>query len=259
MRHSLFILSPAASVTEDIHHSPPVSGAADERRTIAEIAELAGGLAHELRNPLSTVMMNLQLLAEELANPAVDPDDMRRRALLKLDTVLREARRLQVLFDDFLHVVGPCRPLALPTDLRDVVRRLADFVAPELRAARINVVVETPDEPVPAAVDEDLLRQAMLNIVRNAQEASAPGGTIRLSVRAAEKWAEIAVADEGVGIAPEDHDRVFRPFFSTKREGTGLGLSITRRIVAEHGGTLSFTSTPGRGTTFVMRMPLRKE
>jgi signal transduction histidine kinase len=227
----------------------------DDRRIITEIVELAGGLAHELRNPLSTMTMNLQLLAEDLRESSADPEDVRRRAMLKVAVLQREAGRLQRLFDDFLHVVGACRPTARPCDLRTIVRGLVEFLRPEVVLDGVELSLDLPDHEVIVPVDEDLIRQALLNLLRNAQQAIAGGGRIAVCVSDDAKAAEVSVRDSGVGIEPEAIDRVFRPFFSTKPGGTGLGLSITRRIVQEHGGTLTVESTPGAGACFVIRLP----
>lgn len=229
--------------------------AEEYRRTISELAELAGGLAHELRNPLSTMMVNLKLLAEDLRDATVHPDDVRRRALLKVDVLRREAERLQTLFDEFLNLTSPCRLQRKSSDLSTIVTRLVDFVTPLARNQGIKLEISGTERPRPCRVDEKLLSQALLNIVVNAQEALPEGGRIRLAVERQGEEFVIAVTDTGGGIAPEDRERIFRPFFSTKRQGTGLGLSITRRVVREHGGTLEMETELGKGTTFRIRIP----
>ncbi|MBI4717212.1 MAG: HAMP domain-containing histidine kinase [Planctomycetes bacterium] len=243
--------------------TPSEPRAADQRATIAayerlivEMTELAGGLAHELRNPLSTVMINLKLLEEDLRSPEGHPDDIRRRALLKVASLRREAERLQSLFDDFLRLMGPCRPKLAAVDVVAAVRRLAEFVAPLAHGKNVSLRFDAPAAPVPCLADERLLEQALLNLILNAQDAMPGGGTITLSVAADACGVAVQVSDTGVGIAPEAHGQVFRPFFSTKATGTGLGLSISQRIVQAHGGSLTFLSEPGRGTTFTLRLPV---
>lgn len=237
--------------------TPPSPGDAGEhRRAVAEIAELAGGLAHELRNPLSTIMIQLKLLTEDLQDTAVDAEDMRRRALLKVDSVRLEAERLQALFDEFLQLAGPCRLKLAYTDLASVLRRLAEFVEPAARQAGIRVETVLPAGTAMCRVDERLLGQALLNLVINAQQAMPQGGTLRIALTPGPQWMTLEVADTGVGIAPADQARIFRPFFSTKPHGTGLGLSITRRIVADHDGRLEFTSEQGRGSRFTIHLPV---
>lgn len=223
--------------------------------TVAEMAELAGGLAHELRNPLSTMMVNLKLLAEQLQDKDAHFDDIRRRALLKVDVLRREAERLQALFDDFLNLTTPYHLIKQPCDLNKVVARLGEFFDPMLKTGGIQLILRIGSEPVMVQADEKFLSQALLNLVVNSQQAMPEGGTLTISTLRESSDCVIHVADTGVGIAQQDRDRILRPFFSTKARGTGLGLSITRRIVQEHGGELTLAANPPRGTVFTIRLP----
>jgi signal transduction histidine kinase len=226
------------------------------QRRVAELTELAGGLAHELRNPLATVMLNLQLLAEDLQNEQSRPEDVRRRALLRVNGLQREAERLQALFDEFLRLAGSWSIQTVTTDLRPIIRRLVEFLEPLLHAHKIEAVVRLPDEPVTCRVDEKLLSQALLNIVINAQQAMPHGGTLGIELDPRPDSVSVRISDTGMGIAKDDYERILRPFFSTKAGGTGLGLSLVKRIVEEHGGSLRFESELGRGTTFTVTLPL---
>ena len=246
---STVTLNPNADNPED------ASLAAEHQRTIAELAELAGGLAHELRNPLSTMMINLKLLAETLRDTSAQVEDVRRRALLKVDVLRREAERLQCLFDEFLNLTGPCRLQRERIDLNAIVTRLANFFEPLATSAGLVLEVVGTDGPLPCVVDEKLLSQALLNVVVNAQEAMPEGGRLRITLEQDGGEAVISVSDTGVGIAEKDRERLLRPFFSTKAGGTGLGLSVTQRLIREHGGTLDFESKLGVGTTFRIRLP----
>ncbi len=225
------------------------------QKTIHEMSELAGGLAHELRNPLSTMMVNLKLLAEDLQDNAIDTENLRRRSLIKVETLRREADRLQSLFDDFLRLMGPSDVALRDTDLSQLIRRLLEFFEPLALNLSIAVHVSGTDDPVFASADEKLLSQALLNIVINAQQALPQGGTIDISLIQTDNDTIISVRDNGVGIADEDRERIFKPFFSTKKSGTGLGLSMTQRIVRDHDGSLDVTSLLGRGTTFTITLP----
>lgn len=244
-------------MNQQVNHSDsPTHGTLEDHRTIAEMAELAGGLAHELRNPLSTIMINLKLLAEDLQDARVHSDDARRRGLVRVEALSREAERLQGLFDEFLNLTGPCQPQRREADLNGIIGRLVEFFRPEAEAAGVEVSVAGTPEPLSCLVDEMLLRQALLNIMINAQQAMPGGGTLRISIGRDADWALVAVSDTGVGIAADQQQRIWRPFFSTKAAGSGLGLSITQRIIHKHGGTLSCQSEVGRGATFVVRLPL---
>ncbi len=224
---------------------------------MAEMAELVGGLAHELRNPLSTMMVNLKLLAEDLRDLDARPDDTRRRALLKVDVLLREAGRLQGLFDQFLSLTGPYQMQCKETDINSIVTDLVEFFRPQAQEHRIDMQVALAKGALSGCVDETLLRQALLNIMINAQQAMPDGGVLHISTEECGDEVVVTVSDTGVGIAKEDCERILRPFFSTGAGGSGLGLSITQRIINEHGGTLSFQSEPGEGTTFTIRLPCR--
>ena len=242
-------------VSEDITVSGESTPVKEDPRSIAQITELVGGLAHELRNPLSTMMINLKLLAEDLQDEQSSGGDVRRRALIKVDALRREAERLQNLFDEFLNLAGPFTLHKAQIDINLIVSRLAQFLEPMARANNVSVTVATAESPLMCLADEELLSQALLNIVLNGQQAMTDGGYLRIAAGEGEGEAFISVSDTGVGIAAEDAERVFRPFFSTKAKGSGLGLSITRRIIEEHGGTLTFSSELSKGTTFTIRLP----
>ncbi len=226
-------------------------------RTVAELAELAGGLAHELRNPLSTMMVNLKLLAEDLNQPGADADDVRRRALLKVDVLRREAERLQGLFDDFLRLMGPCRLEQTEENLNAVVTRLVEFFEPSANSTGVEVRTAFERDPLLCPLDETLLSQALLNVVINAQQAMPDGGELVISTGIEGDQAVITIRDTGVGVSKSDRERILRPFFSTKAGGNGLGLSITQRIVHEHGGSVGLRSKLGEGMTFTIKLPIR--
>lgn len=229
----------------------------DSKRLIAEMAELIGGLAHELRNPLSTMMVNLQLLAEDLKDDRPHPDDTRRRALHRVEVLQREAARLQHLFDAFLNVANPCGPVRTDADVAAVITRLVEFYQPVADDNAVQIELSLPERPLTASVDANLLRQALLNLVINAQQAMPDGGVLRVAAEEHDGRIRVSVSDTGVGIAEEDRPRILRPFYSTKAGGHGLGLAFVRRVIREHGGSLSFTSAPGSGTTFTLDLPVR--
>lgn len=224
-------------------------------RRVAELTELAGGLAHELRNPLSTLMVNLKLLGEDLRDFQARPEDTRRRALLKIEVLRREAERLQSLFDEFLRLAGTWSIHVAPVDLRQLVERLIEFLEPLLHGHKIEVRLDSPPESIVCLADEKLISQALLNIALNAQQAMPDGGAMTIRIGKDADGASISIRDTGVGIPEADRERIMRPFFSTKAGGSGLGLPLCKRIVEEHGGTLSFASELGKGTNFTIRLP----
>jgi two-component system sensor histidine kinase HydH len=223
------------------------------RAAYAEIATLAGGLAHEIRNPLSTMQMNLSLLAEDFGRPE---DERERRALKKIDRVRKECHRLQGILEDFLRFVRVQEPRALPADLNEVVEEVRDFCEGEGLAQGIISRAGYDLSLPPVLLDVDLFKQALFNLVRNAQLAMPDGGELILTTRREADRAVLDVIDTGLGIPPEMQEKVFDAFVSTRPGGSGLGLPTTRKIVEAHGGTIDLESEPGRGTKFTIRLPL---
>lgn len=226
------------------------------REHLAELGQLAGGLAHEIKNPLSTINVNLQLVTEDLARL---PGEQPQRWLRRLESVRREADRLKGILDDFLAYAGECELTPRPIDLRRLVSELTDFFAPQADAGRIVLRTNLPEQPLTCPVDADLLKQAMLNLMINAVDAMGDGGELIISLADSRDEALIEIIDTGTGIAGEELDRIFDVYYSTKKGGTGLGLPTTRRIIREHGGSLSVESELGKGTRFVISLPLARD
>lgn len=225
---------------------------------IMELSELAGGLAHEIRNPLSTLKVNLQLLSEDLAEETgceMDPD-LRRRALQRLETLRLEMDRLHMLLDDFLKLVTRRDFQADQADLNNVLRHLVEFLRPRMEELGIRMRLSPPKTPLICALDENLIKQALLNLCLNAQQAMPEGGELLIELSTDADRARIDITDSGVGIDAGMMESLFKPFFSTKKGGSGLGLSLTRRIVHEHGGEISVQSELGRGSRFTVHIPL---
>jgi signal transduction histidine kinase len=230
-----------------------------ERRTrqserLAELGTLTGGLAHEIKNPLSTVQLNLQLLGEDL--DARDPHQQ--RVINRLQTVQREAGRLRETLDDFLKYAGKMEVDARPIDLHELLEELADFFAPQAQLNRVRVRIRPAEAgPVMANADPKLVQQAVLNLMLNAVQAMGPrgGGELILSTSSAEGRAHVDVIDTAGGIPADVQPNLFDAYYSTKKGGTGLGLAISRRIAREHGGDLTVTSEVGRGSDFRLTLP----
>jgi signal transduction histidine kinase len=227
---------------------------------LADLTAAAGELAHEIRNPLSTLRVNLDLLAESLreASPQEFPDtDLRRRSLHKVEILHNEAKRLQRILDDFLRFVGGGAPNAVPTDVNDVVGSAIDFFAPQALARGITTRSSLSDEPLVCKLDDAQLRQALLNLMINAQEAMEDGGELIVQTARTDKSkARIDVIDTGPGIPEDRLANVFAAYYSTKKQGTGLGLPTAKRIVEDLGGALTVASVLGQGTNFTITLPL---
>jgi signal transduction histidine kinase len=216
---------------------------------LAAVGTLAAGLAHEVRNPLNSAALQLEVLERRLAKGGATPESTLPVAAL----ISEEIRRLERLVSEFLSFARP-RPLELqPTALEDLCRDVIAFGAPEAQAAGVTVALEVAPGLPPLAADPERLRQVLRNLVRNGIEAMPDGGRLTVRVRRAGGGVEIDVADTGVGFG--DEAPIFDAFFTTKSKGTGLGLSIVHRIVTDHGGTVRVRSRPG-DTCFTIALPL---
>lgn len=231
---------------------------------VIEISMIAGGLAHEIRNPLSTLLLNLKLLEEDLSDEEDRSPDTLRRARQRIATTRGEAERLQRMLDEFLLLVKPVALTRTVADLNGVVRRLVEFYAPEAQRAGIRLVAYEHAQPLLVSVDASIFRQALLNLLINARQATPKGGEISIHLAVEESdggaaWAVVAVSDDGEGMTEEVLSNAMQAFYSTKPSGSGLGLSTTSRIVTAHGGTIEVKSQPDAGTTFAIRLPLAAE
>jgi two-component system, NtrC family, sensor histidine kinase PilS len=219
---------------------------------LADLGKLAAGLAHELRNPLASMMGSVELLRGAL----LGPEDHR-----LLDIVLREGGRLEHLVTEFLAFARPAPPRRGRFDLATVVAEALEAFHHDPAAEGVELRREL--EPAPATGDPDQVRQVLWNLLLNAAQAlpARPGpgqarGKVRVACRPlADGGSELVVEDDGSGIAPADQALLFTPFFTTKPEGTGLGLATVHRIVDAHGGSLTVDSTPGEGARFTVRLP----
>lgn len=218
-----------------------------------DLAEIAGGFIHDLKNHLGTLSLNLQLLAEDFENPQSPRE---RKARDRVGRLHAECRKLTDLANDFLRFARAQNPDARPVSLDDVVTRMTDFLAPTARAAGIEVQwFPAPGLP-PVSLDRDLFEQALLNLMLNAEQAMPDGGTLTLVGRAGpDGWVSLDVIDTGGGMPADVLAKAFRPFHTTKKGGHGLGLATARRVVEAHGGTIGVQSEPGRGTKFTIRLP----
>jgi signal transduction histidine kinase len=232
---------------------------------LAFLGAVAGGLVHEVRNPLSTMSVTLGLLQEDW--PEGEGDDRARRTARRVQTLRREVTRLEEILDDFLRYAGIRRLNLQNADLNRVLEETTAFILPE--CARVGAELAFyPDRSIPLVVlDERLVKQALLNLFLNAIQAmeeaplSISDGPRReraliVRTRLEGDFARVDVIDTGIGIPEDLRERVWEVYFSRKKQGSGLGLPTARRIAEEHGGTLHFHSEVGRGTDFVLRLPL---
>ena len=217
-----------------------------------EIARLAGGLAHEIKNPLSTIRLNMELLAED-----VEEIDMpqARRAQRRIGVVQRECRRLEELLNDFLNFARAHNLELQPADVNREIREIAEFFRPQAEESSIEIIEYLSSDLPTVLLDRRSFHRALLNLVLNAQQAMPKGGQLVLRTRSAGNEVFIDLIDTGSGIDPKNIARLYDVFFSTKKGGSGLGLATTRKIIQAHGGRMTVQSEPNLGTQFTITLP----
>jgi signal transduction histidine kinase len=228
--------------------------------SLASLSTLAAGVAHEIKNPLGSLSIHTQLAEKALdkAAAATAPLSSDTITLIKkhLGVLTEEIERLNRIVVHFLFAVRPLDIAIAPCDLNVLVSGLADFVRPELEAQGIHITLDLAPGLPKADADERYLKQALLNLVKNAQAAMPSGGTLRMATALAEGRLRIEVSDSGVGIPPDVLSRIFEPYFTTKEMGSGLGLTLVFKIIREHKGEVTVESAPGKGSAFVITLPL---
>lgn len=220
---------------------------------LAVIGRMAAKVAHEIRNPLSSISLNAELLQDEISD-GTDARTAESKSLL--DAIVSEVDRLALLTEEYLQFSRLPESRFHKDDVGEVLADVAGFVAVQLEEKGIHLYCHIQPNLPKFFFDRHQIRRALLNLVRNAEEAMPDGGMIKLAATLSDDTVTLIVEDSGVGIAPEDLPHIFEPFFTTKDFGTGLGLALTQQIVLEHGGSMSCDSREGVGTTFVITLPL---
>ncbi len=220
-----------------------------------ELAEIAGGFIHEIKNHISTLGLNLQILADDFDKP----ENLReRKAHNRIQRLQHECERLVQISNDFLRFARAEQLQQTPTALIDVVGELIDFLSPTAKQKGI-AITWYPDGNLPIVpLDRDLFKQALLNLLLNAEQAMPEGGEIILQASREPGFVRLDVIDTGCGMTPEALSKIFKPFHTTKPGGTGLGLATTRKIIQAHGGTIDVQSEVDRGSKFSVRLPVAK-
>lgn len=218
-----------------------------------EIATLAGGLAHEIRNPLSTIRLNLDLLGEDLSQLEQPQGG---RMLRKLERIRLECGHLDEILESFLQFAQAREIHTEMVDLGHVVRDFVDYHRPEAEQHRIELRLYVTGNLPRVCLDSRLFRHVLTNLYKNAVQAMPQGGTIEIQISRREGSACLEIVDTGEGIPPLAVEKVFQVFFSTKSGGSGLGLPTVRKIVEAHHGTITCESEVGRGTRFTILLPV---
>jgi two-component system sensor histidine kinase HydH len=226
--------------------------AAAEKRDL--LARLLGRLAHEVRNPLSSLDIHVQLLEEDLA--ALAPQ-MREQLTPRLAIIHGELHRLEGIVERFLRLAGPAGVDLEPVEISKILTHVCELLRPEAAARGIDISSRTEVSLPPIMADPIRLTQALLNVLINAIQAVERKGRIEVNASVADGWVCVAVSDNGPGIAPERLALIFDPYFTTKTEGSGLGLWIAQQIVTAHGGSLQAQNRESGGAVLTIRLPLR--
>jgi signal transduction histidine kinase len=225
----------------------------DQKREL--LTRLLAHVAHELRNPLSSLDIHVQLLEEDVATGG---GDLAQRTGDRFQIIHGELRRLENVVTRFLHLAGPPSLSVVPLSVNKLISHTCELLRPQAEERGIDLAVEFGDALPEVEADADQLTQAFINLVINALQAASRGGHVVVRTAAREAGVAIEFIDDGNGIAPENQDRIFEPYFTTRADGSGLGLWITQQIVHAHGGTLRVTSTPTNGATFTLTLPTRR-
>jgi signal transduction histidine kinase len=223
-----------------------------EKRDLLE--RLLARLAHEIRNPLSSLDIHVQLLEEDLSTLA---PATREQLNPRLEIIRGELHRLERIVDHFLRLAGPSALDLETVEIARIIHHVCELLRPEAAAREIEVVAEVAASLPQLTADPVRLTQALMNLVINAMQAVEKKGRIEVSARRVDNAILVRVCDDGPGIPPEKLASIFDPYFTTKAEGSGLGLWIAQQIATAHGGALQAQNGPARGAIFTMRIPLK--
>lgn len=240
---------------------------AHTHQRLSEIGSLSQGLAHEIKNPLSTIGLNAQLLLESVETLPID-DQTRGPLTRRLGALGREVERLRDILEDFLHYAGEVHIEPRPVDMNELVAELADFYSPQAQSKGVRLVTAL-DPGLPACLaDPSSLKQAILNLMINATDAmgrNEQGAERTLTIRTLQSRSEegepvccVRVEDTGPGVSPDSAERIFKPYFTTRKSGAGLGLAITKRLIEEQSGTIELTGHEGPGAAFTIALPVAR-
>ncbi|HNY22526.1 MAG TPA: ATP-binding protein [Treponemataceae bacterium] len=223
--------------------------------SLASLTNLAATVAHEIKNPLGSISIYVQLVRKTLAKGMAGEDG---QIAKYLDIVDEEIERLNKIVVDFLFAVRPLKFDFSPLDVNALLQALADFMSEELKQAKIELVLSLAESIPPIQGDERFMRQMFINLIKNAMGAMPDGGQIRIESRLVEDFIVIKVDDTGIGIPEEMIHKIFEPYFTTKVDGTGLGLTMAYKVVKEHGGDIRVQSEIGKGTCFTVSLPVMR-
>ena len=245
--------APYALILTDVTATMERAANVAESERSKAVSMLAAEVAHEIGNPLNSLYLHLQFLQRLLKNPDANLSD----AAQEVAEARSEVERLDAIINQFLHALRPGKPVFEPLDLKSLVLDSLNFMRQEITDRKIQLEFYWGENVPLINGDANQLKQAFYNLARNAMQAMPSGGRLTVRCSADDNFVMLSVSDSGCGIKPENMQKIFRPFFTTKDAGTGLGLMIVERIVREHGGSLAVDSREKVGTTFTISLPRR--
>jgi len=220
---------------------------------LASLTTLAAGVAHEIKNPLGSISIHLQLLQKALAKKTESSE----KKTEKYFTVIKEEiDRLNRIVVDFLFAVRPMNLELREGDINELITQIMEFVQFEMKQSNIVCMLELDDKIPKILMDERYMKQALLNLIKNAQAAMPKGGVFTVATNFADNEIRISLCDTGVGISKESLAKIFEPYFTTRETGTGLGLTQVYKIIREHQGEITVDSSPGTGAEFRIILPV---
>jgi signal transduction histidine kinase len=238
----------ATSVNRMSDRRAALEGHLRRQDRLAALGRVVAGVAHEIRNPLNSLALTLELLARRVQRGTATGEEIR--------DAIEEVNRLEQILARLLAFSGTRMESHIEQDLSPLLQRALRVVHEQAQQKQVRIALSVQDAPLRAVVDGLAIEQVMINLLLNAIDASPKGGTVTLSAEAELGRIRIAICDQGPGIPENVRDHVFDPYFTTKENGTGLGLAISREIAGQHGGNLEFTSATG-GSTFTLTLPVR--
>jgi len=248
-----------AALQEEIKQRKRLEAAKVQAERLAVVGAMAAQVAHEVRNPLGSITLNLDLIFKEIDMLDGGDGHLPEEARALINDMRAEVRRIQRVIEDYLQFARLPKLQRQPVDLNAFLRQKLEFMRGELEQS--NVKLRTHFDPALTSINADAeqLWQTVLNLIRNSREAMPDGGELIIGTWRDGAQALLRVSDNGKGMTGEHVKRMFEPFFTTKKEGTGLGLALVQQIVTEHGGHVECESASGKGSIFTVFLPLLEE
>ena len=246
---------------EDITEKRNTETVIRRMENLSSLTNLAASVAHEIKNPLGSISIYIQLLQKAIKK-ARDTDGMlpdQKFLENYLEIVNQEIDRLNKIIVDFLFAVRPIQAQLIPVDASALLKTFADFYRPEFELKNIELDINLLQNPPKLLLDEKLFKQVIINLMQNSIAAMANGGKITIHSYIKDDLFYVVLSDTGIGMDEETRQRIFEPYFTTKTNGTGLGLTMVYKIIKEFGGEIEVESELGKGTTFIISLPVPQD